>query len=83
LFQARRRLSAGCVTATAKAAMTTAEATTTGIRCEDHERNSDQQHRGNCHAGRQHRLQVPELSQFRFCDLAAVISNPTVGSASG
>src|SRR5262249_59001261 len=52
----------------AKAAMTTAEATTTGSRCEGHERNREQQHRGNGDAGLQQRPHASELSQFRFCD---------------
>src|SRR5262249_56079869 len=51
-----------------EAARTTAETATTGVRCEGHERNCEQQHRGSGDAGLQHRPHVSEFSQFRFCD---------------
>jgi hypothetical protein len=54
--------------AAAKAAMTTAETATTGVRCEGHERNCEQQHRGSGDAGLQHRPHVSEFSHFRFCN---------------
>src|SRR5262249_12596744 len=56
------------VAAAAKAAMPTAETATTGVRCEGHERNCEQQHRGSGDAGLQHRPHVSEFSQFRFSD---------------
>jgi hypothetical protein len=54
------------VAAAAKAAMTTAETATTGVHCEGHERNCEQQHRGSGDAGLQHRPHVSESSHFRF-----------------
>src|SRR5262249_38140841 len=51
-----------------KPAMPTPETATTGVRCEGHERNCEQQHRGSGDAGLQHRPHVSEFSQFRFSD---------------
>ncbi len=48
--------------AAAEAAMTTAEAATTGIRCGGHERNREQYHRGNGDADLQPRPHASEVS---------------------